>query len=68
MLDSYYKKAEARKSLGVVPEALTKEETLELVSLLEKPLASNEKELVSLLENRIPPGVDDAIPDEYKEK
>lgn len=60
MLDSYYKKAEARKSLGVVPEALTKEETLELVSLLEKPLASNEKELVSLLENRIPPGVDDA--------
>lgn len=60
MLESYHQKAQARKEQGVVPEPLTKEETLALVELLQNPGSADTNELVELLENRIPPGVDEA--------
>ncbi len=60
MLDSYHAQAEERCRLGVVPKPLSETDVRELVSLLENPPAGSEKELVDLLENRIPPGVDEA--------
>ncbi len=60
MLDSYHQKAQQRLAQGVVPQPLTAEETAEVVALLQNPPANAEAELVDLLENRIPPGVDEA--------
>ncbi len=60
MLDSYYQKLEARNKLGVIAKPLTADETTELVSLLLDPPAEKAAEFVELLENRIPPGVDEA--------
>lgn len=60
MLDSYYQKVETRKKLGVVPKPLTADEVVELTNILLTPPADKSKELLDLLENRIPPGVDEA--------
>ena len=60
MLDAYHAKVEERAKIGVVPKPLTVDEVAEVVSLLQNPPAGSEEELVSLLENRIPPGVDEA--------
>ena len=60
MLDSYHAKVEERAKIGVVPKPLTVDEVAEVVTLLQNPPAGSEEELVSLLENRIPPGVDEA--------
>lgn len=60
MLDLYHQKAENRAKLGIVPNPLTAEETKEVVELLQNPPKGSEDELLNLLENRIPPGVDDA--------
>lgn len=60
MLESYHKKAEQRAKLGIVPNPLIADEVSEVVSLLQNPPIGSEEELVSLLENRIPPGVDEA--------
>ena len=60
MLDAYHANVEERAKIGVVPKPLTVDEVAEVVSLLQNPPAGSEEELVSLLENRIPPGVDEA--------
>ena len=60
MLDAYHAKVEERAKIGVVPKPLTVDEVAEVVSLLQNPPAGSEEELISLLENRIPPGVDEA--------
>ncbi len=60
MLEGYYKKARGREILGVPPPPLTVQETQELCQLLENPPSGKEKELLYLLEQRVPPGVDQA--------
>ena len=45
---------------GIVPEALNAQQVADLVELLKAPPAGEEEFLVDLLENRVPPGVDEA--------
>ena len=49
-----------RKSEGVVPLPLDAQQTGALVELLKAPPAGEEEFLIDQLENRVPPGVDDA--------
>lgn len=60
MLESYYKQATERANIGVVPKPMTAQEVSELAELLLNPLAGKEEELLTLLADRIPPGVDEA--------
>lgn len=60
MLENYRKHVENRAAQGIVPKPLNEQQTAELVELLKNPPAGEEKTLVDLLENRIPPGVDPA--------
>lgn len=60
MLENYRKHVENRAAQGIVPQPLNEQQTAELVELLKNPLAGEEETLVDLLENRIPPGVDQA--------
>lgn len=60
MLDAYHAKVEERAKIGVVPKPLTVDEVAEVITLLQNPPKGSEEELISLLENRIPPGVDEA--------
>ena len=59
--DEYDGLVEARKAQhGIVPEALNAQQVADLVELLKAPPAGEEEFLVALLENRVPPGVDEA--------
>ncbi|MDR9828426.1 bifunctional aconitate hydratase 2/2-methylisocitrate dehydratase [Vibrio sp. FNV 38] len=60
MLEAYRKHVEERASEGVVPKPLDAEQVAALVELLKSPPAGEEDVLLDLLENRIPPGVDEA--------
>lgn len=60
MLEAYRKHVEERANQGVVPQPLNEKQTAELVELLKNPPAGEEEVLLDLLENRIPPGVDQA--------
>ena len=60
MLEAYRKHVEERAAEGVPPKPLTEQQVAELVELLKNPPAGEEDTLVDLLENRIPPGVDQA--------
>ncbi|MDD8030584.1 MAG: bifunctional aconitate hydratase 2/2-methylisocitrate dehydratase [Acidobacteriota bacterium] len=60
MLESYYQKAKERETQGIPPAPLTVQETQELCQLLENPPSGKEQELLYLLEQRVPPGVDQA--------
>ncbi len=60
MLEAYRKHVEERAAEGVVPKPLDAEQVAALVELLKSPPASEEAFLLDLLENRIPPGVDEA--------
>lgn len=60
MLENYRKHVENRAAQGIVPQPLNEQQTAELVELLKNPPAGEEETLVDLLENRIPPGVDQA--------
>ncbi|MED5523546.1 MAG: bifunctional aconitate hydratase 2/2-methylisocitrate dehydratase [Pseudomonadota bacterium] len=60
MLEAYRKHVEERAAQGVVPKPLSAEQTAQLVDLLKNPPAGEEAFLLDLLENRIPPGVDEA--------
>ena len=60
MLENYRKHVENRAAQGIVPKPLNEQQTAELVELLKNPPAGEEETLVDLLENRIPPGVDQA--------
>ncbi|HIF9540756.1 TPA: bifunctional aconitate hydratase 2/2-methylisocitrate dehydratase [Photobacterium damselae] len=60
MLDAYRKHVAERAAEGVVPQPLNAEHVVALIELLKNPPAGEEAFLVDLLENRIPPGVDEA--------
>ncbi|WP_252179599.1 bifunctional aconitate hydratase 2/2-methylisocitrate dehydratase [Endozoicomonas sp. 4G] len=60
MLEAYRKHVEERAAEGVPPKPLSAEQVTGLVALLKNPPASEEEYLLELLENRIPPGVDEA--------
>ena len=58
MLDLYFKHETERKEQGIPPLPLSPELTAEVCRLLEKPPKGKEEILLSLLENRVAPGVD----------
>lgn len=58
MLESYFKHEAERQKQGVPPLPLSPEETGEVCKLLENPPAGKEELLLSLLRNRVSPGVD----------
>lgn len=60
MLEAYRKHVEERAALGIVPQPLNAEQTAALVELLKSPPQGEESYLINLLENRVPPGVDEA--------
>ncbi|UZD64430.1 bifunctional aconitate hydratase 2/2-methylisocitrate dehydratase [Marinobacter sp. AN1] len=60
MLEAYREHVAEREALGIPPKPLNAEQTAELVELLKNPPKGEEEFLVYLLENRIPPGVDEA--------
>ncbi|EGR1224675.1 bifunctional aconitate hydratase 2/2-methylisocitrate dehydratase [Vibrio parahaemolyticus] len=60
MLEAYRKHVEERAAEGVVPKPLDAEQVAGLVELLKNPPQGEEKFILDLLENRIPPGVDEA--------
>ncbi|WP_257254170.1 bifunctional aconitate hydratase 2/2-methylisocitrate dehydratase [Endozoicomonas sp. ONNA1] len=60
MLEAYRKHVEERAAEGVPPKPLSAEQVTGLVALLKTPPVGEEEYLLDLLENRIPPGVDEA--------
>jgi len=60
VLEAYRKHVEERAAEGVVAKPLDAEQVAALVELLKNPPAGEEAFLLDLLENRIPPGVDEA--------
>lgn len=60
MLEAYRKHVEERAAEGVVPKPLDAEQVAGLVELLKNPPQGEEEVILDLLENRIPPGVDEA--------
>ncbi|MZI92569.1 bifunctional aconitate hydratase 2/2-methylisocitrate dehydratase [Vibrio sp. CAIM 722] len=60
MLEAYRKHVAERAAEGVVSKPLDAEQVAGLVELLKNPPRGEEAFIVDLLENRIPPGVDEA--------
>ncbi|MGK0523208.1 MAG: aconitate hydratase 2/2-methylisocitrate dehydratase [Pseudomonadales bacterium] len=60
VLEAYRKHVAERAALSIPPQPLNAEQAASLVELLKNPPAGEEETLVDLLENRIPPGVDEA--------
>lgn len=60
MLEAYKKHAAARAALGIPALPLTAQQTSELCEILKNPPAAEQEELLALLRDRVPPGVDDA--------
>ncbi|MBB5322383.1 bifunctional aconitate hydratase 2/2-methylisocitrate dehydratase [Marinobacter oulmenensis] len=60
MLEAYREHVAEREALGIPPKPLNPEQVAELVELLKNPPTGEEETLVYLLENRVPPGVDEA--------
>ncbi|MEZ9289372.1 bifunctional aconitate hydratase 2/2-methylisocitrate dehydratase [Vibrio lentus] len=60
MLEAYRKHVAERAAEGVVPRPLDAEQVAGLVELLKNPPKGEEAVILDLLENRIPPGVDEA--------
>ncbi|MDN3681509.1 bifunctional aconitate hydratase 2/2-methylisocitrate dehydratase [Vibrio tapetis subsp. quintayensis] len=60
MLEAYRKHVAERAAEGVVPKPLDAEQVAGLVELLKNPPQGEGEVLLDLLENRIPPGVDEA--------
>lgn len=60
VLKAYLQHVEERKAQGIPPIPLDADQTAELVELLKNPPEGKEALLIDLLENRIPPGVDQA--------
>lgn len=58
--DSYDSQLQERLKQGVVPKPLDADSTSKLVELLKNPPKGEESFLLDLLNNRIPPGVDEA--------
>ncbi|MCU0551899.1 MAG: bifunctional aconitate hydratase 2/2-methylisocitrate dehydratase [Leptolyngbya sp. Prado105] len=60
MLESYRQHVAERAALGIPPLPLSPQQTSELCELLKAPPAGEEEFLLSLLRDRVPPGVDQA--------
>ncbi len=60
MIEAYLKHESERKAMGIPPKPLDPEQTRELVKLLEAPPKGQEAFLLSLLRDRVSPGVDPA--------
>jgi len=60
MLEAYRAHVEERAQQGIPPLPLNAEQVNGLVELLKNPPAGEEEQLLELLTNRVPPGVDDA--------
>ncbi len=60
MLEAYRTHVAEREAEGVPPKPLNAEQVTGLIALLTNPPAGEEDFLLNLLENRIPPGVDEA--------
>jgi aconitate hydratase 2/2-methylisocitrate dehydratase len=60
MLESYHQHVKERAEQGIPPQPLNAVQTADLVELLKNPVGADENELLDLLANRIPAGVDDA--------
>ena len=60
MLEAYRKHVEERAAEGVVAQPLNAEQVAALIELLKNPPQGEDAVLLDLLENRIPPGVDEA--------
>jgi len=60
MLEAYRQHTEARAKLGIPPLPLNAEETSALCELFKNPHEESKAELMSLLRDRVPPGVDEA--------
>ncbi|MBL4831834.1 MAG: bifunctional aconitate hydratase 2/2-methylisocitrate dehydratase [Aliivibrio sp.] len=60
MIEAYRKHVEERASEGVVPQPLNAEQVAALIELVKNPTKGEEAFILDLLENRIPPGVDEA--------
>ncbi len=60
MLEAYKKHVAERAELGVPPKPLSAGQVAELVELLKAPPAGEEKLLLDLISDRVPPGVDEA--------
>ncbi len=60
MLSNYRELATKRETQGIPALPLTAKQTQALTKLLEEPTCINSKELLHLLVERVPPGVDDA--------
>ena len=59
-LEEYRKHVEERAKDGLPPLPLNAEQTAQLIELIKNPPAGEEAFLIDLLENRVPPGVDEA--------
>ncbi|MBS9783106.1 MAG: bifunctional aconitate hydratase 2/2-methylisocitrate dehydratase [Pasteurella sp.] len=59
-LDTYQQHVDERAVEGIVPQPLNAEQTAQLIELLKQPPQGKEDYLLSLFENRIPAGVDEA--------
>jgi len=60
VLETYHQEVEERAKLGIPPKPLSAKQVAELVELLKNPQPGTEDELLDLLANRIPAGVDEA--------
>ena len=60
MLEEYRKHAAERAALGIPALPLTAQQTSELCEILKNPPPAEQSELLALLRERVPPGVDDA--------
>lgn len=60
MLENYRKQAAERAAKGIEPKPMTAADAKELASLIINPPEGQSAELLTLLADRIPPGVDDA--------
>ncbi|WP_034411656.1 bifunctional aconitate hydratase 2/2-methylisocitrate dehydratase [Candidatus Photodesmus anomalopis] len=60
MLKTYRKHVESRAKQGIVPKPLDAKQVDALITLLKNPPHGEEEFILDLLENRVPPGVDEA--------
>jgi len=60
VLQEYRNHIAERAAIGIVPKPLDAEQVAQLVELIKNPPAGEEAFLLTLLADRIPPGVDDA--------
>lgn len=60
MLDNYHQEVEERAQSGIPPKPLSVEQVVGLIELLKNPVAGTEDEILDLISNRVPAGVDEA--------